>query len=406
MTALLCLLAGQLTHAFPFEERALDHVRTLHGLTAPGVALPSLKLKDRRFRLSYNPGAEPGLATLIFERGSASFWPDNGRIESIRLPKQGGPTVAQGEIERRAKLVLDHLVESGESQELAAGRFDHIAETYATSTVVIRKGYPLTQCRVVLDSRTGQLIELKAGRRFFDFTQPVTPKIDADEAFLIAARTYLKHKPYGLTSYRTTNRPSWSKVSALPARDGRKPDQATVDWHAPVPPDRVGRTTLRSNFLFGWQFCTVDWVTGTATSLSGMDFDQGQTQRRVESEVDIEGRTWRLFESDALGTFEEAPPPKPGDPRLGRRVLLFSDAYAMSGMYDLDSGRFVVELARGRIYLRPDRGLRRALERTRDRSAKHVDDAQLVQALDQFDQHANLRPVDHSARLSAVGRLH
>lgn len=65
MTAFFFLLAGQLTHAFPFEEKALETIRELHVLTAPNVPLPNLGLKDRRFRLSSNPGTEPGLAPLI-----------------------------------------------------------------------------------------------------------------------------------------------------------------------------------------------------------------------------------------------------------------------------------------------------------------------------------------------------
>ena len=364
VTALLALFAGQLTHAFPFEERALDHVRTLHGLTAPGVPLPNLELKDRQFRLSNNPGAEPGLATLIFKQGSVSFWPDNGRINSIRLPKMDGPTLAIDEIQRRAKLVLDRFVEPGDSAEPVTDKIEPFAEIYTASMAVIRKGYPLSQYRVVLDGRTGQLLQLDARRKFFDFTQPVTPKIDADEAFLIAARTYLKHKPYGLTTFDAAKRPAWSKVFAPRARERVKGDPSRIDWHAPVPPHRVGLTTLGAVVRFGWQFCTVDWVTGTATSLSGMDFDQGQTQRRLESDVNIGGRAWRLFDSTAWGTFEETLPPAPSEPMLGRRVLLLSDNYVISGRYDLASRRFIVDLARGRIYLRPDRGLRRALERT------------------------------------------
>jgi len=331
VTTLLCLLAGQLTHAFPFEERALGHVRTLHELAAPGVPLPNLTLKDRSFRLSFNPGSEPGLATLFFSQGDASFWPDSGRLERLKLPKQAGPTIAQDEVERRAKLVLDHLVESGENQEPVAGKFDHIAETYATSTVVTRQGYPLAQYRVILDSRTGQLLELAAPRRFFDFSQRVLPTITADEAFRIAARTYLKHKPFGLTTYRAIDRPAWSKVREPRPREGRKPDHAYVDCHASVPTHRIGRTTLRSVVQFGWQFCYVDWVIGSPTSLVGFDYDQGQTQRRLESDVSIADRTWRLFESPAWGMFEETLPPPPSEPKLGRRVLLLSDNYVMSG---------------------------------------------------------------------------
>lgn len=364
MTALFFLLAGQLTHAFPFEEKALETTRELHALTAPNVDLPDLALKDRRFRLSYNPGAEPGLATLIFKQGSVSFWPDNGRIQSLQLPKMDGPTLALDEIQRRAKLVLDRFVEPGDSTEPVTAKIDPFAEIYAASMVVIRKGYPLVSYRLTLDGRTGQLLSLNIGRRFFDFTQTVTPKIDAGEAFRIAARTYLKHKPYGLTTFEAAKRPSWSKVFAPKARERVKGDPSRIDWHGPVPPHRVGQTTLSSNFRFGWQFCTVDWVSGTPSSLVKLDFDQGESQRRLESDVNIENRAWQMFESPAWGKFEETLPPPPTEPKLGRRVLLLSDNYVMSGQYDLASGRFVVELARGRIYLRPDRGLLRALERT------------------------------------------
>lgn len=369
MSFLLALIAGQLTHAFPFEERVISDVRALHEFVAPGVELPNLQVRDRYFRLSGNPGVEPGLATLYFKGGEVKFWPDNGRLNQLKLPKQPGPTVPLDEIERRALLVLERFVEPGDTHEPGLGKFDHIAETCTVATSVVRKGYQLASYSVVLHSQTAQLLELHVPRRFFDFSQPVNPTITADEAFRIAARTYLAHKPLGLTDFQRTERAGWSKVEKQRQRVERVPDFPHIEWQATVDPKRVGKTTLRSITRFGWQLCYVDWVSGRTELLFGFVLDEGRRQRQVESEANIEGRTWQLFETNVSGSLHESDPPRQlgseiPTPRRGRRVLLFSEPYVMSGVYEATSRRFEVELTRGKVYLQPDRKLARALERT------------------------------------------
>lgn len=365
----LTLLAGQLTHAFPFEERVIADVRALHEFVAPGVELPNLQLRDRYFRLSGNPGVEPGLATLFFKGGEAKFWPDNGRLNQLKLPKLPGPTVPQDEIERRALRVLERFVEPGDTHEPGQGKFDHIAETYTVSTSVVHRSYYLASYRVVLHSQTAQLLELEVPRRFFDFSHPITPIITADEAFRIAARTYLAHKPLGLTDFQRTERPGWSKVEKKRPRVEQRPDFPHVEWQATVDPKRVGKTTLRSITRFGWQLGYVDWVSGRTELLFGFVLDEGRRQRQVESEANIEGRTWQLFDTNVSGSLRESEPGRqlgsaPPAPKRGRRVLLLSDPYVMSGIYNATSGRLEVELSKGTLYLEPDHGLAKALERS------------------------------------------
>lgn len=367
MITLACLPAGQLTHAFPFEERVLAQVRELHNLAAPGVVLPNLELKDRSFQLSTNPVKRPGLATLIFKQGNVEFWPDNGSLFTLSLPKQAGPTVPQSEIERRARIILDQFLAEGDLQEFSEGKFDHIAETYTLSCGVVRKGFLLKSNWIVLHSQTAQLLKLRIPRRFFDLSLPVVPKITATEAFEIAARTYLAHRPYGLTDYQATVRPAWSEVVHRPRRAPNP--RLAVAWEARVPKERIGRTTLTSVTRFGQQLCYVDWVTGQPDRLFDMTLDLGLSQAKKEADTDVENRSWTLFGSGVSGSLQTSNPPKvmgstTPQPRLGRRVLLFSEPYVMSGAYNATSDRFEVEFSRERKFFLPSPTLRQALLRT------------------------------------------
>lgn len=197
----------------------------------------------------------------------------------------------------------------------------------------------------------------------------MVPKITAEGAFRLAARTYLALKPLGLAHFQRTERPGWSKVEKKRPRVEQRPDFPHVEWQATVDPKRVGKTTLRSITRFGWQLCYVDWVSGRTELLFGFVLDEGRHQRQVESEANIESRSWQLFETNVSGSLQESEPGRqlgsaPPAPKRGRRVLLFSEPYVMSGVYNATSRRLEVELSRGILNLEPDRGLAKALERT------------------------------------------